>query len=471
MTRTLPLTGALAVAVLALWVHAQQPPPTTPPQPPPVPQQPRQPDEVVTTITGEGGAPPRLAVPDFIPLTPDAETATIARTIGQVLWDDLNFEREYAFIPRDVYSSIPRATSFADVPFDRWRELNADGLVVGTVQKTTGGIKVEMRLYNVRGRQMVYGKEYSGSGANPRLYAHKISDDIHESQRALHGVAQTRLTFTSDRDGERVTGTVEKRDVKEIYVSDYDGERQQRVTVGRTLNAFPRWSPDGRSIAYTSWRRGGANIFISNIYQATMEEVTKGNEESWLAAWSPDGARLCFASPREGKGHTNLYIINRDGSNLRKLTNHPSINTSPTWSPSGTQIAFSSDRTGPPKIYVIAADGVGQPQSITPSESYADKATWSPAPYNEIAYTAKTGPGNDIKVIDMATRQVRQLTFGEGTNESPAYAPNGRHIAFWSTRSGKKQIFTIARTGQDLRQITRTGNNEQPDWSRPSAER
>jgi TolB protein len=197
-----------------------------------------------------------------------------------------------------------------------------------------------------------------------------------------------------------------------------------------------------------------------------MEQLTKGNADSWLASWSPDGARLCFASPREGKGHTNLYIVNRDGTNLRKLTDHPSINTSPTWSPSGTQIAFISDRTGGQKIYTIGADGVGNPTIITAAETFADKPTWSPAPYNEIAFSSRTGPGNDIKVIDMATREVRQLTFGEGTNESPAYAPNGRHIVFWSTRAGKKQIFTIARTGRDLKQVTRVGNNEQPDWSR-----
>jgi TolB protein len=228
---------------------------------------------------------------------------------------------------------------------------------------------------------------------------------------------------------------------------------------------FPRWSPDAKSIAYTSYGRGTPNIVIANIFQGTREEVTKGGEENWLAAWSPDGRRLCFASPREGRGHTNLYIVNRDGSGLRKLTDHPSINTSPTWSPSGTQIAFSSDRTGRPKIYVVGVDG-GQAQIITTGETYADKPTWSPAPYNEIAYTAQTGPGNDIKVIDMATREVRQLTFGEGSNESPVFAPNGRHIAFTSTRAGKKQIFTIARTGKDLKQITRAGNNEQPDWSK-----
>ena len=61
---------------------------------------------------------------------------------------------------------------------------------------------------------------------------------------------------------------------------------------------------------------------------------------------------------------------------------------------------------------------------------------------------------------------MRQLTFGEGTNESPAWSPNGRHLAFTSTRSGKTQVFVIDRVGKNLKQITRDGNNYQPDWSK-----
>jgi len=451
------LTGALTAAVLVAWPRAQQPPQP----PPPVPQQP---SEVGIAISGEGGTPPRLAIPDFIALSPDAETAAIAKTIGQVLWDDLNFEREFLFIPRDTYASIPRATSFDDVPFDRWRELNADGLVVGTVQKVGTTIKVEMKLFNVRTRQTAFGRQYDGTAANPRLFAHTISDEIHKTQRALNGVARSKLTFDSDRDGERMSGTVQNRAIKEIYISDYDGENQRRVTVGRTLNIAPRWSPDGRSIAYTSYRRGGANIFISNIFQGTLDEVTKGDKvgENWLPAWSPDGQRIAFSSTRDG--NPEIYVVNRDGSNLHRITNHPGIDITPTWSPSGTQIAFTSDRSGTPQIYVVGADGLNLAKRT--SDGYCDRPTWSPAPYNEIAYSSRNGPGFDIRVIDVVTGVSSALTNGEGTNESPAYSPNGRHIVFTSTRSGKTQVFTMARNGKDVRQITRTGNNEKPDWSR-----
>lgn len=432
-----------------------------PPQPPAAPQQPT---DIAPTISGEPGAPPRLGVPDFIARSADAETAAIAKTIAQVLFDDLSFEREFALIPRDIYATIPAAGSLEDVPFDRWREVGADGVIIGSVQKSGTSIHVEVNLFDVKRRRSAFGKSYDGSAANPRLYAHTVSDELHQQQRGLRGVARTKLTFASDRDGERISGTIESRGIKEIYISDYDGENQRRVTVGRTLNITPTWSPDGRSIAYTSYRRGAPNIFISNIFQGTLEEATKGSSESWLPAWSPDGRRICFSSTRDQSGNSELYVMDRDGSNVRRLTNDKGADVTPTWSPSGTQIAFVSDRSGTPQIYVIGADGLGL-QRIT-SESYADRPTWSPAPYNEIAFAARTGPGNDIKVIDLATRQVRQLTFGEGTNESPTWSPNGRHMAFTSTRSGKIQVFTIARDGKNLKQITRTGNNQQPDWSK-----
>ena len=452
MTKSI-LPGMLAIALLAAWPHAQQP--TQPPAP-------QQPSELEATLTSEGNVAPRLAIPDFIALSSDAETIATAKTISQVLWDDLNFEREFTFIPRDVYGSIPKATSFNDVPFDRWRELNADGLIIGTVQKVNTGFRVEMKLFKVSTRQAIYPRQYDGS--NARLFAHTISDEIHKSQRALDGVARSKLTFDSDRDGERITGTVQQRSIKEIYISDYDGENQRRVTTGRTLNIAPRWSPDGRSIAYTSYRRGGANLFISNIFAGTLDEVTKGDKvgENWLPAWSPDGTRLAFSTTRDG--NPEIYIVNRDGSGLRRLTTNPSIDITPTWSPSGTQIAFTSDRSGTPQIYVVDVDGLNISKKT--SESYCDRPTWSPAPFNEIAYAARSGPGFDIRVLDLSTGATKSLTFGEGTNESPAFSPNGRHIVFTSTRSGKTQVFTMARDGKNVRQITKAGNNYEPDWSK-----
>jgi TolB protein len=167
-------------------------------------------------------------------------------------------------------------------------------------------------------------------------------------------------------------------------------------------------------------------------------------------------------SPRDG--NPEIYVVNRDGSGLRRLTNHPENDVTPTWSPTGQQLAFTSDRTGNPNIWIMNADGSQQRQLTR--ESHADRSTWSPAPFNEIAYTAQSGGGFNIRVYDFSTGSTKTITDSIGTNEQPSFSPNGRHIAFSSTRAGKVQIFTIARDGNDLRQITRVGNNRYPNWSR-----
>ena len=438
-------------------LEQQAPPPAAAPQT-------QQPSEIELVISGDPGTPPRYAIPDFVALSPEA--AAIAKTIGTVLWDDLNFEREFYLIPRDTYSTVPIARTPEEVPFSAWRELGADAVVFGTVQQSGKSVTVQMRLFNVRTRQSVFSKAYDGNDANPRLFAHTIADEIHQQQRALRGVARTKLAFTSDRNRERLAGPIDNRDVKEIHIADYDGANQRRITVTRHLNITPSWSPDARALAYTSYRRvasgGTPDIFISFLYQGILENPTKGRDSNFLPVYSPDGTRIAFMSNRDG--NPEIYVMNVDGSNVRRLTNHPAGDVTPTWSPSGAQIAFTSDRTGQPQIYVMSADGTNL-RRLTMADSYADRPTWAPAPHNEIAYHARSGPGYDIKVYDLAGGQTRQITFGEGSNESPAYSPNGRHLAFTSTRSGRVQVFTMTRDGRDVKQITRDGNNYYPAWS------
>lgn len=451
-----PLTLA---AVAALQLAGQQPPAGAPP--------PQQQSEVEIKITGLGG-PPKIAVTPFIALSQDAETVAAAKTIGDVLYDDLNYEREFYLIAKDAVATVPRPSSIDALDLKPWKELNADGLLVGSVRKDGSNIVVQVRLVQVSSGRAAFGKEYSGSVANPRRYAHTISDELHKQQIGLDGVARTRLTFSSDRDRERAKSAVANRDVQEIYIADYDGANARRVTNTTTLNITPVWSPDNQAIAYTSYRPSGQfgtfqDIIVS--YITTGERATPANgspqRQNYLPIYSPDGTKIAFTSNRDG--NPEIYVMNRDGSGLRRMTNNPAIDVTPTWSPTGNQLAWVSDRTGTPHIYVMNADGTGQRSLIN---EYCDRPTWSSPPFNEIAYAARSGPGYDIKLYSFEKGDAVRLTDGIGSNESPAFSPNGRHIAFTSTRSGKSQVFTIDRTGENLRQITREGNNKFPNWSR-----
>jgi TolB protein len=419
--------------------------------------------QVELRISSGGGSQVRYAVPEFVAASPDVAEA--GRTIAQVLWNDLDFEREFYMIPRDTYASIPRVGAGSLPPFPAWRELGADAVLSGSVEKVGDQLRVDFRLYRVSDQQQVLAARYEADARNPRLIAHRISDEIFAKQVQLKGVARTKLAFISDRNREPLLGTVEKREIKELYISDYDGANEQRITVSRSLTLNPSWSPDAQSIAYTAYRASSADIVVSSIYKGLLQRPAKGVGSNHLASFAPDGKRLAFASNRDG--NYEIYVANVDGSGLRRVTTNPADDLTPTWSPSGDQIAFVSDRTGRPQVYVTGVDGVGL-RLISEGETHADRPTWSPAPFNEIAFTAQRGSWFDIKIFDATKGGSRWLTDNRttgGSNESPAFSPTGRHLAFHSTRTRSTQIFVIGRDGRGERQITRTGNNQTPSWS------
>ncbi|HSC28064.1 MAG TPA: hypothetical protein VLD67_12360 [Vicinamibacterales bacterium] len=454
------LSFALAgCATIAL--NAGQPPAGTPP--PPAGQQPT---ELSVFIGGDPGMPPRLAVPEFIALAGDAETVRAAKIIGQVLFDDLSFEREFYMIPRDAMRTIPQPDSAENVDLSQWKAVGADGVIVGMVRRSGDGVVVEARLIHVATGRMALGKQYSGSikslADGGRIFAHTFADEVHKQQVQLRGVARTKLAYSSDRAGERIKGPT-ARNVSNIYIADYDGANEKQVTFQRTLEISPVWSPDAKAILFTSYRDGMPDLFLSYIYEGRFERPTKAlDTRNYLPAWSHDGTRIAFMCAIDD-GNTEICVANRDGSGLRRVTNHPMADATPTWAPTGVQLAFTSDRSGSPAIYIVNADGTGLKRIS--AESYCDRPTWSPAPFNEIAYTCRGGGGYQIMLYDFAKGGSTPISDGIGSNESPAFAPNGRHLAFVSDRTGRPQIYTMGRDGTGLRQITRNGSNRYPNWS------
>ena len=433
---------------------------------------PPQDQRIVLEMMGKPTKPPIMAVPNFTVLTADADTQAAAQTLTSVLRADLAFEREFNLMPAENFAGVPSSQSIEDLPYDRWSGLGADYVALGQVQKGADGqMTVEVRVVSIKDRRLAYSDGKVGQPRVVRRIAHSFSDAIHQKIRQVDGVAMTRIAFASTRDGERVGQTIEDRSAKEIYIMDYDGENPQRVTSNGSLNLAPSWCPDGKCLLYTSYQaRPSAypDIILQNVFgQIGSSRPAHGSDvnQNYMADISPDGTKIAFASARGGAA-MDVWVVNRDGSGLRQLTTNPTIDNSPRWSPNGTQIAFISDRGGSPKVYTMSADGLQQ-TALPTGCSHADRPTWAPSLTGlQIAYTCQTSElGHDIDVYDFSTKQTRRITDGYGTNESPTFAPNGRHIMFFTTRWGKKQIAEIDIDGKNLRKMTMVGNNDYPSWS------
>jgi len=406
-----------------------------------------------------GGVTPRFAVPECVPRRPDEASQQACRTLTQVLRNDLRFEGLFQFVPDSLLTAVPPLDP--DAPsFEDWKGIGAKVLVVTRAGIEANELTVEARVYFVDSGQTMLARRYSGKTDNPRLFAHQASDDI-MTLTQYTGVARTRIAFASDRD------STPQRPSKELYIVDYDGFNPRRVTVNSSLNILPAWTPDGSSVAYVSYRQGAPLVYLAKIFEGrSISNLTgeRDGDQAFAPTFSPEGDRLAFASNRSG--NMDVFVSKADGSQPRRLTTTQASDTAPCWSPTGQEIAFTSNRTGTPQLWLMDAEGLNV-RRLTTVGNYNDGCAWNPSgQFSEIAYTARLEAGGfDVAVIDLATRQVRQITQGRGSCEYPSWAPNGRHLVFSCQRRGVWSITIADREGRSVQTVaTGPGNNVQPDW-------
>ena len=107
-------------------------------------------------------------------------------------------------------------------------------------------------------------------------------------------------------------------------------------------NFYPTWSPDSQHLAFASNRDGFYQIYAVQADGSQVRRLTDTTVREEKPAWSPDGSRIAFMSTRDG--NAEVYVMNADGSNPTRLTNHPASDLNPAWSPDGKLIAFNSTR-------------------------------------------------------------------------------------------------------------------------------
>jgi Tol biopolymer transport system component len=228
----------------------------------------------------------------------------------------------------------------------------------------------------------------------------------------------SRVAYFSEKDfyfvdlylADGTTGKVKRRILKSGISSNYE--------TYRFINSQANWSADGQYLAFAA-KRGARDVIV--IVDAERNKEVKRIEVKLngitTPSWSPDGRQLVFTG--QDGGLSDLFVINRDGTGLRRLTEDKYADLHPVWSPDGKSIAFTTDRGGETNFKTLAIGNM------------------------RIAlYDLDTGT---IQLLDHMDR---------GKNVSPQWSPDGRSIAFVSDRNGVSNIFLYDLDEKAVYQLT-----------------
>jgi TolB protein len=405
----------------------------------------------VRTGTNLGAARIRLAAADFNPSSPDAPA--LKTTFDNTLYNDLNSAGIFDMVSKSMAPPVMPASP-QQINLAQWAAAPANAAFVafGSIAATGGRLAVYGWLFDAKNPDspQILGKQYNEAASqdNARLIAHRFADEIiTRLGGGIPGIAETHVYYIAARGGN-----------KEVWQMDYDGQGQHPLTHLGTISLSPRASPDNDRIAFASLGRQGWSIRMYSLVLGRVVSFASVVGNTLSPAWSSDGAKLAFSASRSG-----------DPEIYTSVTTFRGPDVSPTWNPkTNSQIAWCSGRTGLPQIYIMSSDGTGV-QRMTDG-GYATSPSWSPnGQFLAFAWNRKYGPGapggQDIYIMDIASKRWTQLTHDAGRQDFPSWSPDGRHIVFQRENGGGAEIWTMLSDGTEQHRLTQSGGNSMPNWS------
>lgn len=402
---------------------------------------------VVIDVSGAKRGDYPIAIP--LPVDGDAGAAKEAQDVASF---DMGLAGFFKVLdPQSFLADLKAEGLGIDPP--KWKDVGAYGVMKLRVAVTGDDVTLEARLYEVsKGPDAKLQKQYVGKRSDLRRLVHAWCNEVVKYYTGEPGFFGSQIVFVAKGKGK-----------SSIMAMDFDGHGPYALTHNDSINMLPSFSRSGGQVAFTSYMRNNPDLYVVNAGGGRPKKLSSQRGMNTGATWSPDGSQLAVTLSKDG--NPDIYVISAsDGSIVRRLTNDKAIDTSPSWSPDGSQIAFVSDREGGPQIFVMPAAG-GAATRVSKNGDYNTTPTWSPKKgAHVIAYTTRDGGVYDIVALDLDTKKMTRITQGEGSNEEPAFSPNGRAIAFASSRSGGSGIYVANADGTGTAKKVWSGSATGVDW-------
>ena len=390
----------------------------------------------------------------IVPFAWEGQTPDVPLNVAQVVSDDLTRSGRFAPIAED--DMLQKPTKGEDLDFDDWSILGVEAVVIGSVTQTgADAYSVQFQLFDVFGRDQLVGYKMPASRGTMRRVAHRAADMIYEKLTGIKGVFDTKVAYVTAQQSN-------SGQLFSLIVSDQDGENEHTIMESTDPIMSPAWSPDSRRLAYVSFEGNHSSVFIQTLRTGNRIQVSSKPGINGAPAFSPDGRKLVLTLGGID-GNLDIYVLDINSRQTRRVTTHRAIDTEGSWSPDGRHIYFTSDRGGGPQIYRVAANG-GTPERITFDGSYNARPRLSPDG-SRLAMVHLDRGNYRIAVLDIKRKDLLVLSVGR-QDESPSFAPNSDTLIY-ATRQGRDGVLETVTADGLIRQRLASvkGDVREPVWS------